>query len=413
LTATSSNDQDKRTFKLTGKDIGQIKNASLLYKDKAKNSHLEMKSFKVNDSEGFSYLFETGKGIRSDRERTVKAKLLSYDPPETTKNNSEDNKKSKLFIQINGQSVSTKLFQLLNPNDDGNFKKNESNIGSYLYGINLKYDGDDKVDSFCRIKSIRIQSNKGHDFKYNKAITIKHNETININERSKANEQNDDDNNNNNNNKKPGKVMIQIIGDKKSTDLFQLKESTSDDDQIDLFTKVDNDLGMIKNVLVQYHDDEKMKLDMKYIEIIDERGNTFKYVIDMTLDGGDEIMLPRKSSTNRDNNNNNNNNNNDNKQEEKTKIKPKENNSSPKNTTTTNNNNSNKNKKEVDYKIEVKTGSDAAAGTNANVFISIFGDDTSSNLDSLPLNKGDHKDLFENAQLDTFIIKQKDIGKVI
>ena len=32
---------------------------------------------------------------------------------------------------------------------------------------------------------------------------------------------------------------------------------------------------------------------MKYIEIIDPRGNTFKFVMDVVLKPGHDIMLPR------------------------------------------------------------------------------------------------------------------------
>lgn len=39
------------------------------------------------------------------------------------------------------------------------------------------------------------------------------------------------------------------------------------------------------------------KVYIKYVEIIDPRGNSFKFVMDMTLKSGEETMLPRKQST--------------------------------------------------------------------------------------------------------------------
>ena len=47
-------------------------------------------------------------------------------------------------------------------------------------------------------------------------------------------------------NKSKGEVYVQIIGDKKKTDLFSLKNAVSDDENLDVFSKVDLDLGKVK-----------------------------------------------------------------------------------------------------------------------------------------------------------------------
>lgn len=40
-------------------------------------------------------------------------------------------------------------------------------------------------------------------------------------------------------------VFVQIFGDKKKSSLFQLKNASSDDDTLDVFSTTDNDLGKV------------------------------------------------------------------------------------------------------------------------------------------------------------------------
>lgn len=70
----------------------------------------------------------------------------------------------------------------------------------------------------------------------------------------------------------------------------------------------------------------------------------------------------------------------------------------------------NKSKQPIDYEIHVKTSGDLESGTDAKVFICLFGD--SGELIDLSL-KNDSKELFERDRKDTFVLnKLTDIGKV-
>ena len=63
------------------------------------------------------------------------------------------------------------------------------------------------------------------------------------------------------------------------------------------------------------------------------------------------------------------------------------------------------------YEIEVKTADDLSAGTDAEVFISIFGD--KAILTDLPIKQSlNNKDPFERAKLDKFVIEEKNVGKI-
>lgn len=65
----------------------------------------------------------------------------------------------------------------------------------------------------------------------------------------------------------------------------------------------------------------------------------------------------------------------------------------------------------VDYEVYVKTSDEMGAGTDSNVFISLFGDKTE--LVNMQLKNPERKDLFEKNALDVFVLdKQIDIGKV-
>lgn len=64
----------------------------------------------------------------------------------------------------------------------------------------------------------------------------------------------------------------------------------------------------------------------------------------------------------------------------------------------------------IDYEVHVKTAGDVSSGTDAKVFISLFGD--SGELLDLAL-RNDKDDLFERDRTDTFVLKKlTDIGKV-
>lgn len=67
-------------------------------------------------------------------------------------------------------------------------------------------------------------------------------------------------------------------------------------------------------------------------------------------------------------------------------------------------------KSPIDYEVHVKTAGDVSSGTDAKVFISLFGD--SGELLDLAL-RNDKEDLFERDRTDTFVLKKlTDIGKV-
>ena len=62
-----------------------------------------------------------------------------------------------------------------------------------------------------------------------------------------------------------------------------------------------------------------------------------------------------------------------------------------------------------DYKIEVKTGSDFGSGTDANVFLNLFGlGDTGRR----PLTKSQNRNKFERGNCDEFTLKAVDLQNV-
>ena len=62
-----------------------------------------------------------------------------------------------------------------------------------------------------------------------------------------------------------------------------------------------------------------------------------------------------------------------------------------------------------DYKIDVQTGSDFGSGTDANVFLNIFGlGDTGRR----PLSKSQNRNKFERGKLDEFTLKAVDLKDV-
>ena len=65
---------------------------------------------------------------------------------------------------------------------------------------------------------------------------------------------------------------------------------------------------------------------------------------------------------------------------------------------------------EVSYLVAVKTGSIRGAGTDANVFLKLFGGKGESK--KLDLKESDKKNKFEQGQTDQFKFKTSDIGMV-
>ncbi|RNA01353.1 hypothetical protein BpHYR1_041211, partial [Brachionus plicatilis] len=206
-------------------------------------------------------------------------------------NNDPPSDEGKLLIKLTGQTEETNLFLLKNAleSKDGvhKFKKMESFIGM-IQNVRLRYEG--KRKNFCKIKSIKITSNKGHEFYNTKSIVLRHYEEIVVTDKNKnckfvSGEA-----------KKNRQIMVQIHGEKSKSDLFPLKEAETNEDDLDEYSKTLNDLGKIKNVLVKYDDKEgNENAHFDYVEIIDPRGNSYKFLMDMNLSPGEDVMLPRKA----------------------------------------------------------------------------------------------------------------------
>lgn len=62
------------------------------------------------------------------------------------------------------------------------------------------------------------------------------------------------------------------------------------------------------------------------------------------------------------------------------------------------------------YEVHVFTGNEKNSGTNANVFLTIFG--KNGDTGKRPL-KQRFRDLFERNQMDSFIIESIDLGKYL
>lgn len=63
------------------------------------------------------------------------------------------------------------------------------------------------------------------------------------------------------------------------------------------------------------------------------------------------------------------------------------------------------------YNVSIKTGDVRGAGTDAEVFLKIFGSNQSTS--ELPLRNAEHtKNKFERNRTDTFKLQAADIGKV-
>lgn len=64
-----------------------------------------------------------------------------------------------------------------------------------------------------------------------------------------------------------------------------------------------------------------------------------------------------------------------------------------------------------DYVVEVYTGNESRAGTNANVFLTLFGEFGDTGEKAL-LKSQTHTDKFERNQMDRFVIQAADLGRV-
>lgn len=63
------------------------------------------------------------------------------------------------------------------------------------------------------------------------------------------------------------------------------------------------------------------------------------------------------------------------------------------------------------YHVSVKTGDERAAGTDANVYVKLFGEDGDSGM--IPLKQSENtKNKFERGRTDKFTLEAVDIGKV-
>ena len=65
---------------------------------------------------------------------------------------------------------------------------------------------------------------------------------------------------------------------------------------------------------------------------------------------------------------------------------------------------------EVDYRIMIKTGDESDAGTDANVYLQMFGE--KGKTQNFSLREEGDKRRFEKGRMDKFLIRTQDIGKV-
>ena len=65
---------------------------------------------------------------------------------------------------------------------------------------------------------------------------------------------------------------------------------------------------------------------------------------------------------------------------------------------------------EVDYRIMIKTGDENDAGTDANVYLQMFGE--KGKTQNFALREEGDKRRFERGWMDKFLIRTQDIGKV-
>ena len=65
---------------------------------------------------------------------------------------------------------------------------------------------------------------------------------------------------------------------------------------------------------------------------------------------------------------------------------------------------------EVEYKIEVVTGDERGCGTNANVFITLTGENGDSG--ERPLSSSENFNKFERNQTDRFTLKAAELGEL-
>jgi hypothetical protein len=84
--------------------------------------------------------------------------------------------------------------------------------------------------------------------------------------------------------------MLQLFGEKKKSELFPLKkpandgensdrneEKKSEDEDVDVYTTTDSDLGKINSILVKYDDkaENENETKLNFVEIIDPKGDVY------------------------------------------------------------------------------------------------------------------------------------------
>lgn len=65
---------------------------------------------------------------------------------------------------------------------------------------------------------------------------------------------------------------------------------------------------------------------------------------------------------------------------------------------------------EVEYEVKVFTGDKRGAGTDANVFVNVYGEFGDSG--EREMRKSDHMNKFERNQVDTFVVKAIELGEL-
>jgi hypothetical protein len=141
---------------------------------------------------------------------------------------------------------------------------------------------------------VHITSNKNQEFSFAKNIAIKNYEEIVLRDNSKAGSASKVEPEINR------QMYVQIFGDRKRSEMFQLKNATSSDDTLDTFTTIQHDLGKITNVFIKYEDVSESRIQVDYVEIIDPRGNSYRFRAEANLKGGQTLMLPRKAGAIKD-----------------------------------------------------------------------------------------------------------------
>lgn len=76
--------------------------------------------------------------------------------------------------------------------------------------------------------------------RFDRRVVIRNKEDITLNNRSKSKKAN-----NQGEAKSLGQLLLQIYGEKKTTDLFALKDAKTNENDLDEFSKTENDIGKV------------------------------------------------------------------------------------------------------------------------------------------------------------------------